>query len=101
MIHVPDTLTGDARQAHLILHGQSLYDAWVQYCKHNAEGNKHYAEGHKHYAEGAKHYAEGDKHFAEAAKHWDSAVEAAGLSMEWGEGDTCTLSNGEVYTYEP
>ncbi len=67
---IPDTLTGIARQAHLILHGQSLHDAWVYRCKHYAEGRKHNAEGHKHYAEGDKHWTEGHKHYAEGRKHY-------------------------------
>ncbi len=108
MLDIPDTLTGIARQAHLILHGQSLYDAWAVRCKHRAEAVKHYAEGRKHraearkhYAEGDKHYAEGHKHWAEGGKHWASVVEAAGLTMEWGDDwHTCTLSNGEVYTID-
>ena len=92
-------MTPDQRRAHLILHGQTLLDEWTQRGKLWAEGRKLWAEGRELFAGGRKLFAEGDKLWAEGDKLWADAVRkefGPGCTMEW-DGDTCTLSVGEVY----
>ena len=89
-------MTPDQRRAHLILHGQTLLDEWTQRCKLYAEGDKLWAEGG---AEGLSLFTEANKLWAEGSKLWADAVRkefGPGCTIEW-DGDTCTLSVGEVY----
>jgi hypothetical protein len=86
-------MTPDQRRAHLILHGQTLLDAWTARCKLRAEGRKLWAEGAKLWDEGAKLIAKGDELWTEAVRQ-----EFGGIIMKW-VGRDCHLGNGEVYVW--
>ncbi len=99
------------RKAHLTLQGQSLmgeWDArcklWAEGCKLRDEANKLWDEGLKLHKDGYKlpdagynMHTEGSKLRYAGNKLWANAVAAAGLTLEWVDADTCTLSNGEIY----
>lgn len=93
-------MTPEQRRAHLVLHGQTLLDAWQARTKLCAEGLKLLAEGLKLLAEANRLGTKGVRLWAEGSKLWTDAVAAEfgpDCTITWQDGTTCILGCGETY----
>ncbi len=104
-------MSPDERKAHNILHGQSLHDEWCARAALVLAGRVRWREGIALGEKRAIHQMEYSENFhnardmndeaceliAKGNNIWRTAVQVAGLTMQW-RGEVCTLSNGETYT---